>query len=173
GQGGGFPVLDSWRPAQGVVTWFVWTGQEARTPDLVRAFREWRSREPAAWASLLGRMAAACESLATAQDAAAFVAGVHRYGALLAELGRAAGIDVVPESAVRIADAASRCGGAAKPSGAGGGDLVVAAFPPGVDDRPFRDEVEAMGGRFVPLSVAARGVHLERGAKADSLDRGG
>jgi phosphomevalonate kinase len=118
-------------------------------------------------------MAAVCETLATADDAAAFVEGIHRYGALLAELGRAAGIDIVPESAARIVDAASSRGGAAKPSGAGGGDLVVAAFPPGVDDRPFRDQVEALGGRFVPLSVAARGVHLERVVAAESVERGG
>ncbi|HEY3356298.1 MAG TPA: hypothetical protein VGQ83_23805, partial [Polyangia bacterium] len=53
---------------------------------------------------------------------------------VLEELGEAAGVAIVSPACRALADAAEALGGAAKPSGAGGGDLAVALVPPEAAD---------------------------------------
>lgn len=58
---------------------------------------------------------------------------------------------------VRIRDAALRAGGAAKPSGAGGGDLAVVFLPTLEAVKTFESDVETL-----PLSVSPVGLCLEK-----------
>jgi phosphomevalonate kinase len=63
-----------------------------------------------------------------AGNATAAVAAAGRYGRLLDQLGVAAQAPIVTDVFKRAADLAKELGGAAKPSGAGGGDIGVAMF---------------------------------------------
>jgi phosphomevalonate kinase len=74
---------------------------------------------------LIARLGAATELFAHARQVEALRES-HR--ALIA-LGDAAGAEIVPPSVRALADVAERLGGAAKTSGAGGGDLAVALVP--------------------------------------------
>ena len=63
-----------------------------------------------------------------AGDAERTVAAAAAYGEAMARLGAAAGLPIVEDRLAHIAALAAEAGGAAKPSGAGGGDVAVAFF---------------------------------------------
>jgi len=58
-------------------------------------------------------------------DEAAWLDHVDRYGRAMAKLGEDAGVPIVTDMIAKIMNAARDAGAAAKPSGAGGGDIVV------------------------------------------------
>lgn len=100
----------------------VWTGRSADTRALIDAVRAC-----AAAPEILRRLAAVSRTGAqhwSAGHAPGVLAAAVNAGALLDELGRAAGVDIVTDEHRRIADAAGR-GVVCKPSGAGGGDMAL------------------------------------------------
>ena len=96
----------------------VYSGQSARTGPRVKRFQAWGARE---------RQAFARESteLLDLPLIEALAAGY----ALLKSMSAQAGIDYDTPALARIAALAADHGGAAKPSGAGGGDVAVACIP--------------------------------------------
>lgn len=159
--GAAIPAVTRWAPPSDLHLAWVWTGCESSTPELLQRVSSWQAAAPSAWAGLLARMDAAGALVASARDALDVVEGLRRYGELMAELGHSASAGIVTTPVARIMRAAERCGGAAKPSGAGGGDIVVAAFADGADAERFLGVVAAEGALPVPLEPAPRGVHLE------------
>ena len=74
------------------------------------------------------------------------------------QLGSAIGCPLATDEHAAIAAAARALGGAAKPSGAGGGDLAVALLP--TEDAAQRLQGRLPSGLFVlPLQVSERGIH--------------
>jgi phosphomevalonate kinase len=144
----------------------AWTGQAARTSDLVNLVDSWRVRAPGAAAALFRRMDQVAEAVAAGAcrgDAPVLLQALHAYGGLLEELGEAAGAPVVDAAHRRIRDIASRHGGAAKPSGAGGGDAAVCFFPDPATEACAMAAL--LGEGFVPLEleVDRGGVTVARG----------
>ncbi len=110
----------------------VWTGQEARTSEFVRAVRAFEARDGAGFTrirdELRDQASRFAEAIARA-DLTSIVAATHAYGQAMGELGRLAGVPIVTRELAEIARLAEAHGGAAKPSGAGGGDVAIALFP--------------------------------------------
>ena len=91
------------------------------------------------------------------QDPARFLSVVGQYHRAMAELGHAAEIPIVTEEIAAIAAYAVESGGAAKPSGAGGGDIVVVwSADPDAGSRI----AEKTGARRLDIDIDERG--LER-----------
>lgn len=107
----------------GLEFFVLFTEESARTSELVRvcqAAPNWRPH-----CAGLGALAQEGITAWLAQDAAAFLSVVARYGRAMAALGQDAGAPVVTERIEAVMRRAQEAGGAAKPSGAGGGDVVV------------------------------------------------
>jgi phosphomevalonate kinase len=140
----------------------VWTGAPADTPTLVAAVRGLRARDPAGHRAAIERIAAAAAQLARGDDIAAVVEGA----AALAALGDAAGVPLVPPGFEAVAALAAAHGGAAKPTGAGGGDLVAALLPGGAAGG-FRAAAASRGMILVPVRVSLTGVALAEAPDQD------
>ncbi len=101
------------------------------TTSQIRSMRAFAEREPSRYDGLLAPVREAAErfvqSLAS-QHPRETIAALRAAGLALTTLGDAAGGPIVTPPYTRAAAIAAELGGAAKPSGAGGGDVGVALF---------------------------------------------
>jgi phosphomevalonate kinase len=148
----------------GVELTFIFAGRSASTPELIGRVKALAEKDPQRHDAAISRLVSLSHAFAAAlddADAAELVQAAASYGTAMRELGEAAGVEIVTR-AVRELDAfARRHGGAAKPSGAGGGDLGV-AFTVGAEaTRALRDDLAR--ARLAPLSISAPapGLRLE------------
>ncbi len=151
-----------WPPA--LTLRVVWTGQPARTSDLVDRVRALRRENPDRYHAAIGRLREAAEHVERAwlaHDTKGVLAGVARHHDAMARLGDAAGRPIVEARLQRVAHLAHRCGGAAKPSGAGGGDVAVAFFPDEDAAAAFGRLAAAHGLTVLDLPLDEEGVQLE------------
>jgi phosphomevalonate kinase len=127
--------------------------------------RELHDRDRAEYLALVSTMVAPATALIEAcenGDAAGAVTALADAGEALAALGRAAGVDLETEMVRTLSRRAAPWGGAAKATGAGGGDMALAAFPDPGSAAGFRDEIAGLGIPALDLSVDPLGVSLER-----------
>ena len=143
---------------------FLWAGQPASTVALMAKVKALAESAPSRHEAAIGRLvshAHAFASSVTANDAAGLVQAADAYGQAMAALGEAAGCEIVTRPHSLFAALARRHHGAAKPSGAGGGDLGV-AFTIGVKDtEALREDARAAGLTLLPLGAPAPGLRLE------------
>jgi phosphomevalonate kinase len=99
-------------------------GGSVSTPDMLRRVEALAASEGARHAALMEALIGAAEDFAS-DPIESLRAQLRR----LTALGVAAGVAMVPRAGWALAAAAEAVGGAAKPSGAGGGDLAVALVP--------------------------------------------
>lgn len=136
----------------------LFTGEAASTPKLVTACT--RSARWPHWSAVLRDLAAQGVTAYKKQEAQRFLSIVARYGRAMAGMGKDAGVDVVTEpidAAMRIA---SELGAAAKPSGAGGGDVIVMWAP----RKEIADQVANRSNLMrVDLQIDRRGLARESG----------
>lgn len=141
----------------------LWTGAPADTPELVVQTRGLRDRDPeshkAAMAAL-GRAALALAAALAAEDPRAVIAAIDEGASALEALAVRSGAPLVPPGFAGTRALAGRYGGAAKPTGAGGGDLLLAVFPDSDASAAFR--AAATRQRMIPItaSVDPNGVRL-------------
>lgn len=165
---GGVRALHAAAPDEGrrplpVRLCFVATCRSASTAALVARFR---AAGPLA-APAVREMAAAAEGFLSAWragDAQAMLGAAERAFEAYLLLGAALGEALVTEEHALIHRAARAVGGAAKPSGAGGGDLAVVFLPAATDEEEAHLK-EALG-RHLPaalrplsLRISPLGVH--------------
>jgi phosphomevalonate kinase len=138
------------------VAWLLlWTGQPADTPSLVARTRALRDRDPAGYDDAIGALGAAADALAAAFAAGspdATLAAVAQGASALADLGSRSGAPLLPAGFREWADRIARFGGVAKPTGAGGGDLILVAFPPDAT-RPEWPDMTVLTPRVDPRGV--------------------
>ena len=147
-----------------VETRVVWTGKEARTSEFVRAVRNYEARDRAGYAKLREGLKEQATRFADAigqGDAGEIIAAAAAYGRGMGELGQAAGVDIVTAELAQIAELARVHGGAAKPSGAGGGDVALAFFQRASDAQAFDNACDRAGLDRLDLGLGAPGVRLE------------
>ena len=145
-----------------------WTGEPVPTDPLLKRFAAAAAmREPPALAALC-EVAERAAAAAVAGDAAGFGAAVTRTAELLERLGCEVGIPIVTSALARLIAAAERCGAAAKPSGAGGGDCGIAFATSPAQSEAIRAAWQAAG--IVPLrvAIAPEGVRHESGGAESS-----
>lgn len=149
---------------EGLEIALVWTGHPARTSDLIGAVHRFRDHDPGAYAKLIDslKQQAGRFAEAFAQGRASQVVEVaDAYGEAMQALGNASGAPIVDGALERARSLARSHGGAAKPSGAGGGDVAVAFFEEkGAMDR-FREACRGAGLLPVDVTWGVEGVRPE------------
>jgi phosphomevalonate kinase len=148
----------------GVRLTFVFTGQSASTPELLGRVKSLAEAAPARHAEAIARLTAHANAFAAAvanHDASSLLVATDAYREAMAALGDAAATDIVTREHRELARIAQRHGGAAKPSGAGGGDLGV-VFTVGAERTlAVREELQRAGLPPLVLGAPAPGLRLE------------
>jgi phosphomevalonate kinase len=134
----------------------VWTGHSQNTRPFVAAVRELVTRD----ASQLEPMAEAVHRYLEGcrnNDATVVLSSVDAARHAMQHLGHAAGIDIVSAAHQHIARIVAQHGGAAKPSGAGGGDVALAFVERSVV-ATAQTALQAAGFPCVDVALAVDGV---------------
>lgn len=135
------------RPGPAVAPVVVFSGRSAKTGPRVEQYRSWRRRS-----SFVAASTAIVDDFATDP-----VNALDHNRSLLEAMADAAGIAYRTPALDRIAELAHDCGGAAKPSGAGGGDVAIALFHDPGEALAFRLRCAQEGFTVLPLSVDPHG----------------
>jgi phosphomevalonate kinase len=131
----------------------LFTRKSASTKDFVKACTG--SPEWPRWSGVLRQLTDEGMQAWLRQDGARFLSIVARYHRAMKELGEGAKIPIVTEELDAIARYATEGGGAAKPSGAGGGDIAVMWSP----DAELPDRVaEKAGVQRLELAIDPHGL---------------
>jgi degradative hydroxymethylglutaryl-CoA reductase len=156
-------------PAPWLHVGFVDVGAPAVTSALVQQVRGAAPRDPAAYAAAIDELAAAAEIFVRGHAApdpsglAQLREATHRHLAGLARLQALAGAPILTPAIAAVCELAAAAGLAAKPTGAGGGDLVVVfAASQGQLDRFGRELQRAHGLALLDrIGVGAPGLRRE------------
>lgn len=147
-----------------IATRIAWTGTEVRTSDMLKRVHALRERDPARHRALmasLGERADAFVSALLDEDVAGVIQAVDECAQAMSDLGEAAGVGIVDATTDHIRLLARRAGGAAKPSGAGGGDVVFCAFPGETAAEAFASACAEAGVGLLSVRLGAEGVRSE------------
>jgi len=148
--------------ALSVVVAFAGHAQNTRTfVDAVRALSE---RDPSAHTGCIDAIAAATKDVLSScerHEDVAFLRAIDACRHAMHALGERAGIDIVSAPHAEIARLTSTCGGAAKPSGAGGGDVAL-AFVPHSTRALLEARLAEAGFAVVDLKLFSPGVRVDR-----------
>lgn len=128
----------------------IWSGQSALTGPRVERYLAWRGRASFVQESI---------SILDNWENDPILALAAGYEALC-RMARSAGIDYLTPGLEAIAAIAKEHGGAAKPSGAGGGDVAIALFGAPEAQAAFSRAVEEQGFTVIPVALA-RGATVE------------
>lgn len=149
---------------EAIATRIAWTGHEVRTSDMLQRVRALRERDAAEHRTRMTALGGAADELVSAlldDDVSGVIQAVDACAEAMAALGQAAGISIVDATTDRIRHLAKRAGGSAKPSGAGGGDVVFCAFPGDAAADAFASACAQSGVELVSLRLGAPGVRVE------------
>lgn len=149
----------------GLAIRLVWTGKAARTSDLVAKVRELEGRDSALFALTMGALRDLATRFADAferGDAAETVRVAGAYGVAMGALGKAASAPIVEDRLAHAARLAETHGGAAKPCGAGGGDVAIAFFTGDDEANAFALACATEGLHPIDVSFGASGVEAHR-----------
>jgi phosphomevalonate kinase len=111
---------------------FIDAGAAASTVSLVGRVRDLAAVDKGRHDTLIARLVECATTFADAlrrADVPAAISAADDYGRRLGELGQAAAAPIITPLLARLADVCRGLGAAAKPSGAGGGDLAVVFSP--------------------------------------------
>jgi phosphomevalonate kinase len=140
----------------------VWTAQAASTPHLVAAVHGFREAERERYDLQIQQIArAAAEFVAALANPSRLVEATYQGAAATRALGEAAAVSLWLPEHQRLSDLAAEHGGALKPTGAGGGDLALAAFADPADCRAFLKKCRQRGIYCLEFAVAREGVRLQ------------
>jgi phosphomevalonate kinase len=147
------------------------TGHSADTLHLVSRVAAARSASPievdAALAAIADASRAAHLALAAPLDLAAraLIAALSLAGHATDRLAIATGLDLVPECVSAARSAMARLGGTAKTTGAGGGDVAIAAIPTTADAIEATRSLIEVGCKPLDISLDETGVDTRPGAQ--------
>ena len=140
------------------------TGTPSSTVDHVRALETQAAKDPAACRQRLGALGALAADFVVAcanEDARGVVDAAVRANAQLAALGDLIGLPIVTPAVAEAARLAESLGGAAKPSGAGGGDVGVAFLTDRGAAETFRERAAHLGLEILSIRTGADGLRRE------------
>lgn len=142
----------------------IFAGSSASTTGLVARYEAWAIAKPAEARALraeMGELAVSGCAAGQGPDGAEFVRIMAAYGECLARLGTAMGADLVTREHVEIGHLADRYGVTYKVSGAGGGDLGIAASEDAGRLQAFSSAAEAAGFLVIALATDEQGLVVE------------
>ena len=131
-----------------------WTGSPASTTELVSQVRKIKHEKHADYAAFMVQSGTAVQGIIHGmkeQDAALILEGIQMNRQALKKLGEVAGVNIETADLTTLCNIAEENGGAAKPSGAGGGDCGIAI----VSTAEQKEKVEAawIAAGIQPLSI--------------------
>ena len=129
----------------------IWSGASARTGPRVSRYLQWSAR-----AAFVAESTALVDAFPADP-----IAALAACGLLLSRMAEAASLDYRTPALDRIVALARAHGGAAKPSGAGGGDCAVALFPDMDREAAFRLACAREELSPIPVAVAPGARSLE------------
>jgi phosphomevalonate kinase len=172
---GGAPVTSRRELPRGVTVIPFFTGVSADTRQLVAAVTAARVSRPAEVGAALTAIAEASRAASQSCDPAsralrlgaddhlaanAFLGALALAGRAIDALAAATQLALVPPCVTAVRAGLARMGGVAKTTGAGGGDVAIAAIPVGEDaTAAIRCIIEA-GGKPLALAIDQAGVDL-------------
>ncbi len=136
-------------------------GDPAATVQFLHAVERLAARDPAEHAALVRPIAEAATRFIAAYEAAngaALIDAVRAAHAALDALGSAADVPIVTPALQTAAALARGCGGAAKGSGAGGGDVGIGLFPSVEAADAFRARAAKLDLEILSITTGARGL---------------
>ena len=139
----------------------IWTGVPVRTSEMVDKVRTLKSFERGVYQRRREAIDEATEAFLRAFNEGNLddlVRAVSMHHDALAALGRDSGAPIVDPTLSEIALLAEEAGGAAKGSGAGGGDVAIAFFTHEEAANAFCTQCEARGYAALDLILGADGV---------------
>jgi phosphomevalonate kinase len=145
-------------PAQLVV---FRAGDPAATVHFLNAVERLESRDPVEHAARVKPIATAAARFVRAHEAgdgAGLIEAVTAAHDALEALGQAADVPIVTPALQTAAALARGCGGAAKGSGAGGGDVGIGFFPDSDGAEAFRARATRLGLQILSITTGARGL---------------
>jgi phosphomevalonate kinase len=128
---GGAAIVRRLSRPHGLEVVVFWTGSAASTPALIQGVRALAGRAPGRYAALLDELRQTADRFVQAflgNDPRGAIRQADAYGQGMEKLGASAEVPIVTRPFAEAAALARGLGGAAKPSGAGGGDVGVALF---------------------------------------------
>jgi mevalonate kinase len=140
------------------------TGTPSSTVDHVHAFEAYAERQPDTSKARLDAIGALARTFTVAcveEDPRLAVETAARANAALAALGDEIGLPIVTPALAAAAKLAEELGGAAKPSGAGGGDVGVAFLTSHGAAQTFRQRAPHIGLQILSITTAAHGLCRE------------
>lgn len=138
----------------------VWTGTPADTATLVAAVERLATTDAPAHRDAMAAIERAATAFTHSKTAAEAITAIADGAIAAAALGAAAGVDIETDTHRAIAGSAVGFGGAAKPTGAGGGDIAIAAFAGESASERFRADITAQGMHVLDLGVSYEGVSV-------------
>ncbi len=127
--------------------------KSASTKELVQACKV-AARWPE-WLRVLSQLSEEGLKAYRYQQVSRFLSEVARYGRAMQQMGEEAGVEVVTEQMSQVMDLAAAVGGAAKPSGAGGGDVMVMWA---AKEGAAAEVAQKSGAQLLDLQVDLRGL---------------
>lgn len=159
---GGAALVTPLEPVRGLHVVLFASGEPSSTPDMVQAVRAFADASHERYASIMEGLRGLADWFVQAcrgDNAADAVSAARTYGEGLVELGAAAKVPIVTPPFRRAAELALALGGAAKPSGAGGGDMGVALFADAGAAAEFGKRAPAKGLKLLVAGLDFRGMH--------------
>ncbi len=139
---------------------FPWTQKAAATAPMVQAVQEFKRKSEDQYLDLAAAISAEAIALAGAENARAAIATIERAGQAVQALGEAAGVAIWLPIHSELSDIANQFQGSLKPTGAGGGDLALAAFDSSSSAQCFIERLASKGIFCPALSVDPHGVRV-------------
>lgn len=151
-----------WPPS--LIPRVVWTKKEASTRVFLDKLAAFQKTDPDAYDARMRQLKAETKSFSTCfggRTAASLIESIPALVAALKALGEAAGADIVESCLEEIAVIAERHHGAAKSSGAGGGDVCLAFFGSEEDARAFDLAIAETPYEVLEVELGGVGVRAE------------
>jgi phosphomevalonate kinase len=148
-------------PLAGVEMVVFSTGTPSSTVDCLQAVAAFQKASPETHRQLLPPIADAVvrfEAGLFARDAREIIAAIGAAHLGMEMLGQAASVPIVTPVLAHAALLAAEVGGAAKPSGAGGGDVGIAVLPDAEAASEFRARARDLGLGILDLFVDPTGI---------------
>jgi phosphomevalonate kinase len=142
----------------------VWTGEPARTNILVSKVQALAASDPRTHRRCMAALGAESErfiSALMAGELSEIIECFHAFGTAMGALGTAAGVPIVDPTTARVRELARDAGGAAKPSGAGGGDVALALFSSADAANAFRHGCVSQQIEVLSLELGVPGERYE------------
>ena len=166
---GGAPEVATVTLSPAIEVTLVDTGEPASTGDRLARLAMLQRNNPDRHRELLRPLAELSAAVAAAAEASGDVpfAAVREWNRALGPLEEAIGLPILTPALAAAAACAASVGGAAKPSGAGGGDLAVCFTPVGSGAR-LSEELAGRGLAALTIGIGARGLHVVDGISLET-----